>query len=434
MTAYTPAYLSRIHDNSAASLFAPLIEGEPNGFVDRTEVTLSWDNATRTFTITPVGTSFRIYSNSVLFTIVGAKSIVIANTTGIHYIYFDVTGTLVETTVWSDDIVAKWAFAAHLYWNATTSKAVPDAMKELHGIEMPADVHLYLHNSKGTAYHRDGGLHPSLLTEESGDLITHIEVAVTTGAIWDEDVKHIIASRAIGDVIPVLYRTGALGDWTFDETSAAFARVTGTGRAAYNQWTGATWQLTELTNLDFCLMHLFAIPGITKSWMLVMGANRYTTIVAARNAAPTELIGITGLPLLEFKSVASFIIQTANSYANAVKSRFREIDTGIDFIDWRYSTTGGQGNGAAVLASTDALPEGVTNLYFTETRVRATPLTGVAISPPTTILATDSLLVALGKLQAQMNIVIPPGIGSEMLFTVDGNIVSTIAGELVYSS
>lgn len=57
----------------------------------------------------------------------------------------------------------------------------------------------------------------------------------------------------------------------------------------------------------------------------------------------------------------------------------------------------------SVITDTDMLAEGVTNLYFTEARVRATVLTGLSTATATAILSTDTLLVALGKLQGQLN-------------------------------
>lgn len=53
--------------------------------------------------------------------------------------------------------------------------------------------------------------------------------------------------------------------------------------------------------------------------------------------------------------------------------------------------------------STDAVPEGVGSLYFTVARVRDTVLTGLSTATSAIIAATDSVLVALGKLQAQIN-------------------------------
>lgn len=56
--------------------------------------------------------------------------------------------------------------------------------------------------------------------------------------------------------------------------------------------------------------------------------------------------------------------------------------------------------GDVVLTTTD-INEG-TNQYFTEARVRATVLTGLSLATNAVIAATDSILVAFGKLQAQL--------------------------------
>lgn len=52
---------------------------------------------------------------------------------------------------------------------------------------------------------------------------------------------------------------------------------------------------------------------------------------------------------------------------------------------------------------TDDLLEGTVNKYFTEARVRATPLTGYDIGSNAAVLPTDSVLVAFGKLEAKIN-------------------------------
>lgn len=52
--------------------------------------------------------------------------------------------------------------------------------------------------------------------------------------------------------------------------------------------------------------------------------------------------------------------------------------------------------------STDAVAEGTTNKYFTAARVLASILTGIGFSTTTAVVATDSILTAFGKLQAQI--------------------------------
>lgn len=57
--------------------------------------------------------------------------------------------------------------------------------------------------------------------------------------------------------------------------------------------------------------------------------------------------------------------------------------------------------------TTDALVEGSTNLYFNESRVRNTVLTGLSLASSAAVVATDSVLAAFGKLQAQLGLKAP---------------------------
>ena len=53
--------------------------------------------------------------------------------------------------------------------------------------------------------------------------------------------------------------------------------------------------------------------------------------------------------------------------------------------------------------STDAVPEGASNLYFTAARVLATVLSGLSTASSAVITAADTVLSALGKLQKQIS-------------------------------
>ncbi|MGN6280540.1 hypothetical protein [Frateuria sp.] len=81
-------------------------------------------------------------------------------------------------------------------------------------------------------------------------------------------------------------------------------------------------------------------------------------------------------------------------------------------------------------ATTDDLEEGATNQWFTAARVRATVLTGLSLVSSAVITATDSLLVALGKLQAQItDNLLPKGYidGLQMVW-VSGTAVTVKSG------
>jgi hypothetical protein len=59
------------------------------------------------------------------------------------------------------------------------------------------------------------------------------------------------------------------------------------------------------------------------------------------------------------------------------------------------------GEQLAALIDTDGLPEGPMNKYFTDARARSVSLIGLMVNDTTAVVATDSVLIATGKLQAQ---------------------------------
>jgi hypothetical protein len=85
--------------------------------------------------------------------------------------------------------------------------------------------------------------------------------------------------------------------------------------------------------------------------------------------------------------------------------------TDVDLEDWTpaavdvASVFGRYGNVVAVSGdyNTSQVTENAANLYFTAPRVRSTTLTGMVTTSATAVSATDTVLVAVGKLQAQVS-------------------------------
>jgi len=128
----------------------------------------------------------------------------------------------------------------------------------------------------------------------------------------------------------------------------------------------------------------------------------------------TNLVNI-GQRVLEASSTTNLAEGTNLYFTNTrvytkAKAAFKAgSNTSITFDDALQTITiASQGNvqsvntktGAVVLTTTD-ISEG-TNEYFTAARVRAVVLTGISLVTNAVISATDSVLVAFGKLQAQI--------------------------------
>ena len=324
--------------------------GSPNGFEDRTDCTLSWVDGTRTLTLTG---NFTIWSNGTKYDITGPDSIQIGDVEGEHFIYYDSAGTLQEIASFDPDLIFADCYVALIVWDAVNSEAVPGAINEQHGISMSPATHSYLHNTVSTAY--DSGLALTVTSVDgTGNDADNARFSSAVGQMRDEDINHSITAHGSTDAIPVLYRSGATGLWRMDD-DAEYPVLKGASRAQWNEWTGATWQLTEVANNDFVLAHIYSIPGVTPTTgylVAVIGQADYGTLPAARAGALVELLALdlAGLPSPEFLPVATLIFQTGNGYANAVASRTRTTDAGDDYIDWRNAAIGTGGSGSTTVA------------------------------------------------------------------------------------
>jgi hypothetical protein len=102
----------------------------------------------------------------------------------------------------------------------------------------------------------------------------------------------------------------------------------------YNQFTGGVWQLTEVANNDFVLVHFFGTNDKDAPVVGIQGTSTYSNVTAARNAASTEITSLSGLPFAEFVAIGSVVFQTADGYTNTPKARVRSVNGG-DYVDFR---------------------------------------------------------------------------------------------------
>ena len=97
-------------------------------------------------------------------------------------------------------------------------------------------------------------------------------------------------------------------------------------------------------------------------------------------------------------------LQLAHTTSNDGDYAIVDAGSGIDALEYIWDTNEGWVKGNSTGATTtDALPEGSTNLYFQTARVLATILTGISFITGGAIVSTDTVLQAFGKIQKQIN-------------------------------
>lgn len=305
---------------------------EPTGFIDRTSSITSFNDSTREFTIEPTSTSYVVYVQSTKFIKSVAETITIDNTSGNHYIYFNSAGILSSTQVLNADLFQNNALISIIYWNTDTSTHSYFA-EERHGLTLDGATHSYLHTVFGAQFISGLALQ-GFTVDGDGSLATQAQFISDQGIIRDEDLVIQILNQT---QIPVLYRQGTL--WRKKSADSFPMIYNGTAgyvgsRLPYNQLVSGSWQLTEVVNNGFILVHVFGTNDKETPVIAIQGIAEYGNVTAARLAASTEITSLTGLPFAEFVALGSVVIQSSNAFTNTPKASVRSVDGG-NYVDFR---------------------------------------------------------------------------------------------------
>lgn len=287
-----------------------------HGVVDRTASTISFDDANRRYTITPVSGSWTYYYKGVLHTVTTATSIVINNTSGARFIRMDpATETLIEGGPVPDfinDIVL-----SYIYFDATNGKALILG-DERHGSQRDTTWHSSQHLNVGTIWRSGGGITYTLNSTST------IEIGVGTPlVIADEDLTHVIANSATPNGYYQQTLTGAaslevlyLSSSTYVSTTATTTPwIAGTSLASYNQIVDGVGSLVDAGEGDYFTYWLIATNDVRSPVKLVLGRETFTTIDAAYAESFTDY----GLSFAEQVFMYQIVVQTSAAFDNVPK-------------------------------------------------------------------------------------------------------------------
>lgn len=285
-----------------------------HGFVFPYEVTLTYNAATRTTTLTPTGSTFDVWVQGKKYVKTGVQSIVHPNTSGDHFVYYNALGALeISSTPWDFKNVSP---VAYIYYNATLVDGY--ALFELHTYKRNPEWHESQHFAIGT-FVRSG------LSISGFTLNTTTNAAVTpqfsSGVIVDEDIEYALSQVNDGGPYTIVHRTGpSLYTWT---TTNTFPYRFGATYIQYNQFTGGNWQLTELATSQWVNYYVFATTAIAsnKRLYLVPAQAVYSSLALAQAESVASLL-LDGFGLTEFAPIYKLTFAALSTYT-AVTGRVR---------------------------------------------------------------------------------------------------------------
>ena len=359
--------------------------------------TISINETTRVIAlaVTNPNTSYDFYSQNKLLTKTSSEQVVFSNTEGVHLIYYDASGNLTDATTNFDFIIKNFATVTTFYWSVAQAKIIIGALNELHSSQIIPDIHYSLHKTFGTLF--VSGLSLSINATGDGSVASHAQFSGAGGLLNDDGLELPILAKSLTDNFPLIYKSGASGNFVEVSPRTNFITTTGAnGRAVYNQNNAGTWQLTELGSNDYNITYIYATTGLTTQYFGVISQKTYSSLNDAREGVkvPPDL---GALPSAEYKLIGAILFQTASSYTNAVKTKIVAIDdAGTTYQDFRRIT----GIGAPASVSTSDL----TAIYNSLATKQAIATLGSDISAKITNDANSTITKSLDSQDVTLDI------------------------------
>jgi hypothetical protein len=315
---------------------------EPMGHAVRTDSTVSFDEVSREFSIAPVSTSYDVWCKGVKYTKTTTSTVILPDTTGLYYIYFDASGDLQYRTSyfdWENDVPT-----AYVYWNATDGSA-PYFADERHGVTLDWATHEYLHRTRGAVI-ANGFSISNYTIAGDGSLDSHAQIDLSGGTFFDEDLEVTITHSNTPTSntweqdlqgpaqIPVLYLDGT--EWVRD-TATDFPLKQGTSRPQYNYFDTGTssWSTVDANDNRYLISFIVATHNLTYPVLAILGQDQYVNIGDAEEVNFSDLV-LTDFPSVEFRPLYKLVWQVDN-YSNTPHARLRGV------IDIRSLESGGVG-------------------------------------------------------------------------------------------
>ncbi|NDB57175.1 hypothetical protein EB001_01805 [bacterium] len=308
-----------------------VLSQEPQGFVNRTDSVVSFNDSTRTFTIQPSGSSYDIYIEGIKVTKTATETVVIGSGTALNYLHFNTNTGLLDNKTTPFDFDTDVPIA-YIHWNADINQSTFFG-EERHGIRMDSSTHKWIHNTFGIQYINGLSIGNYVLLG-NGSSNSHAQISISDGTLYQEDIIINIIDGSNGNpftqeltpiaYIPTYYHSGTTGQWVRGSGTEFPVKYNGT-RAQYNLLSGSTWTVPNVTNNNFFAMWIVATNDINDPILAIVGQRQDGSLNSAENNNIWSDLNLVNIPATEIKPLYRLIFRTNNSYTNTPKSSLQSI-------------------------------------------------------------------------------------------------------------
>jgi len=310
-------------------------------FAGGTDCNISFNEATRVFTIAPKINVFTYYQyrNKLTYHVMNkAYEVEIPNTQGLHVMYFDAdpeTKTQVLLTTMPDnekieEIYLYKVVVAWIYW-------IPeDPILEIpgqaiyfgdsrHGSEWPNQVHWWNHRTANSE--RESGLTiTDTKADRDGSENDHAQFGITPGSVFHSDIRSEIDGSSPAS-IPICYIAGGVPKIVNQSGYCFYLH----GSICYNNGSAPS----PAQEGYYVMYHLFATNCTINPLISAMGLAEYESIGDAKKAMQYEIDTIRHtFPHSNLMLIDTVIFQTSEFYENSVKVRLvADSDERICLVD-----------------------------------------------------------------------------------------------------
>lgn len=324
------------------------IQVEPTGFPNLTDSTIYVENSTRRFYIAPTGVSYSFYIAGQEYIHSSPEYIQVPDIESIYFAYYDTDNYLKMSTSFPIPLEGKVTVGV-IYWDVD-SQQFTFIGEERHGLVMDWATHAYLHETAGCQYAHGLDLE---YTPNSGATDSDLEISIDDGVVYDEDLRHSIEhsdtptgffEQILSPIanLPVAYKNGVDGGWNVLPPNNVPLSV-GVNFCHYNEFTGTTWQRTEVGNNKYFVMWIFATNSIENPIVSYMGQYIDSNLEKCLEANTYATLDLGTLPTPEFKLLYRVTYHSKSNLLNNYNALIEQVDDyrAIDDKNVSESPTGG---------------------------------------------------------------------------------------------